>query len=211
VNPGEASSGSGRKKLWRPDRFGKHESIHGDTIAVTHYPIQRMPALAIIVTLAVCVPARRVAGQSIRDSVPDQHGWVSGALGVGTVGLGAALSLWYTRRRLALGVQANADEGFPFGEQRESWAFLVGTSGDWGHDRLVGALGPASLHTSACGDDSGCRQGASYFALGFAGEALVHAPVIGIGIDTFGAIAPKRLSHIAVGLSVQFGWLGYSR
>lgn len=160
--------------------------------------------------LAVCAAAPRAAAQGMRDSVPDQRAWVSGALGVGTVGIAVNLGLWYTHGGLALGAQTNADDQW-VGENRESWALLVGTSGDWGHDRLVGAIGPASLHSSFCGDQGGCEQGARYLGLGFAGEALVHAPVIGIGVDTFGAIGPRRMSHAAVGLSVQLGWLGYAR
>jgi hypothetical protein len=205
-----ASSGSGRKKLWRLDRFGKHVSIHGDASSMTPPLFESMRALAIVVTLAVSAAAPRAAAQAVGDSSSDQHAWVSGALGVGSVGIAADLSVWYTRRALALGVQSDADDQL-FGEQLESLMFLVGASGDWGHDRLVGAVGPASLHSSLCGDDTGCQQGATHLALGFAGEALVHAPVIGIGIDTFGAIGPRRTSHIAVGLSVQLGWLGYAR
>lgn len=169
-----------------------------------------MRVVAIVAAIAMCTTAPRAFAQTLLDSVPDQHVWLSGALGVGTIGVAADLGLWYTRRDLALAVQGSADEQL-FGERRDVWALLVGLSGDWGHDRLVGAIGPATLHSSVCGDDSGCQQGARYLALAFAGEAFVHAPVIGIGIDTFGALAPRRKSHIAVGLSVQLGWLGNGR
>ncbi len=63
-----------------------------------------MRVVAIAAAIAMCTTVPRASAQTLLDSVPDQDVWLSGALGVGTIGVAADLGLWYTRRGLALAV-----------------------------------------------------------------------------------------------------------
>src|SRR6185437_16401803 len=140
-----------------------------------------------------------------------QHGWVAATLGgaTGTQSFAAALSLWYARDALALGVEGSSEGGLFDDEQRDVVAFMAGVTRATTHHRLVAAAGLASVHDyESCQDF--CSPGvpdSRAIAVAFSGQAFVNASVIGIGLETFGAVGGRRSSFIAAGLSVQLGWL----
>jgi len=69
-------------------------------------------------------------------------------------------------------------------------------------------LGVGQVHSFVCYDDGGCQPGFNELGVAFAGEASLHATAIGIGLDTFGMLAPRQSSYVALALSLQLGYLG---
>ena len=145
----------------------------------------------------------------------EQHVWGSVSLGGGSGrgSLAAALGLWYSRNALVLGLEGSSIGGIFQDEQRDATALLVGYKKGSAHNRLVAAAGLASVH-----DYDSCQDfclpdvpDTRKIALAFSGQGFVNAPIIGIGLETFGAVGPGRSSFIAIGLSVQLGWLGGTR
>lgn len=169
----------------------------------------RIRGLAVGIVAWLSVP--RLGAQTSQASTRDANVWFSAGLGTGSVtgSFAADLSLWYADDRLALGVQGNADDAI-IGEARESLALLGGVTHESDHERDVAAVGLASLRSFTCSENAPCAAGNRNLALAFAGEAFLHASVIGLGLDAFGALGTQRTSYIAIAVALQLGWLGKS-
>lgn len=195
--------------------------MHPGTRDLTHAAARGRAITATVLRSAIVILAPLVSmtaspalAQSAAAPAVAQHGWVAATLGAGTGNLSfaGALSFWYARNALALGVEGSSEGGILGGEQRDVVGVMAGVTRATIHHRLVAAAGLASVHDHESCEDfcSPAVPESRNIAVAFSGQAFVNASVIGIGLETFGAVGSGRSSFIAAGLSVQLGWLSGS-
>jgi hypothetical protein len=117
----------------------------------------------------------------------------------------AALGAWYAPGRFVVGYRTAGVERL-FGEGRLDKSFLAGISNNG--DRLFGfgAVGIAGARSFTTCDDCGRgRRDPTTIALAFQAEAEANLYAAGLGVDVFGAVGARRVSYVAIGLSVQLG------
>jgi len=169
-------------------------------------------------TTLSCITLSALVGGTLRAQTtkstppePPERVWASLGLGAGTgATFAGVISGWYSRGTFAMGVQYSEVQPFWITDIHSSAALLLGarTSGD--RVFLVGGVGPAAarFQTDCNGACPLHQVGSQSPALGFSGQAVVNARILGLTFGTFGALGAPRVSYAGIALSVAAGWFG---
>jgi hypothetical protein len=137
-----------------------------------------------------------------------QNAWVSGGVGVGTGGIGAVASVWYSYNHLVVG--AHKTYAAPFiGRDVRDTGWLIGVR-DLAKRRIVlAAAGPAKFEgLRHRGDnDPSTVVPAVENGVAVAAEAVFTFGTRGVGTDLFAGRSKNR-SIAGATFSIQLGWLG---
>lgn len=169
-----------------------------------------------MVAVLVLAVASRVSAQTrtLLDSANSaarwqQHGWISGGLGLGTwpYGFAGVAAGWYSVGPVAAGVRSGGASE-PFGEARSDRAFLVGARTTGSRSFLLGAAGLGRVASSRSCDCSGRLTRPSATAVAYSLEAHGNLELAGIGVVVFGVFGPKSVAYNAMALTLNAGWFG---
>ena len=165
--------------------------------------------LLLLLFTATVLHAQAPSDSTQRD--PPERVWASLGLGAGTGATWAGvIGGWYSRGAFAIGVEYSEVQPQWSADRHNSAALVLGarTSGD--RFFLVGGVGPAAARflTDCKGACQLHQVGSQPLALGFSGQAVVDAPLLGLTLGTFGALGTRRVSYAGVALSVALGWFG---